>query len=231
MSYVGDISADESQHDPEVKEMPEMRQIREMPEMGEMSDMREIPDQETHPHQESLLECGEEKQPFEVAVGEMEKFYTSIECAKENKQPFYDKLLALKQEHFQHMKLIESLYLQELNANTKGRSRVNRPSSAKPKSILKNTLSVDKENFNSNNTSTRCSPIPFDHEAEKQSAEHGLESSNDKSGKGKMLKRQPHLIRSMSSLMEENNKTGQCPFNFHAISKSPEADNQIVDPY
>ena len=72
---------------------------------------------------------------------EMQDYYNKKNIKELQRENFYDKLMALKKEQEEHIKLVESVYFKELRNNQK----VSKPDLTKrPKSILKQSWSAEK---------------------------------------------------------------------------------------
>ena len=84
----------------------------------------------------------------DIKMAEMQEYYNKKNFAELQHENFYDKLMALKAEQEEHIKLVESVYLKELQNN----QSVSKPDvTRRPKSILKQKLSTDKVKYREHN--------------------------------------------------------------------------------
>ena len=80
-----------------------------------------------------------EQRDFKMA--EMQEYYNKKNMKELQRENFYDKLMALKAEQEEHIKLVESVYFKELRSNQNvSKLELTR----RPKSILKHKISSDK---------------------------------------------------------------------------------------
>ena len=84
----------------------------------------------------------------DIKMAEMQEYYNKKNFSELQHENFYDKLMALKAEQEEHIKLVESVYLKELQNN----QSVSKPDvTRRPKSILKQKLSADKVKYREHN--------------------------------------------------------------------------------
>ena len=84
--------------------------------------------------------------PRDFIMAEMQDYYHNRNIKELQQENFYDKLMTLKKEQEEHIKLVESVYFKELRNNKKLSSPV---LTRRPKSILKHSFSGDKVSTNS----------------------------------------------------------------------------------